>query len=80
MTDTLCRSGIIKMKYNIELTKNQLIAALAAFQLFSEDYKDHWTGVNPNFKKGVDQTVKKMEKEYNKHLPIVLCINGRKVS
>ena len=59
-------SGTIDMKHNIELTTNQLMAAIAAFEVFTKDYENNWDGIDPNFKKGVDQTVKKLKKEYKK--------------
>ena len=65
-TRFLSVSGTIDMKHNIELTTNQLMAAVAVFELFTKDYPNNWDGIDPNFKKGVDQTENKLKKEFNK--------------
>ena len=59
-------SGTIDMKHNIELTTNQLMAAIVALELFNEDYQNNWDDIDPNFKKGVDQTENKLKKEFKK--------------
>jgi hypothetical protein len=55
-----------KTKYCIELTKAQLFATCCVFELFSKDYENDWDGINSDFKKGVDQTAKKLKKELKK--------------
>ena len=54
----------------VNLTQNQLIATLTALELFLEDCeRDENNGgnpIDPSFKKGVEQTIKKLEKEYHK--------------
>lgn len=55
-----------KTKYYIELTKMQLSGTCCVFELFSKDYENNWDGIDPDFKKGVDQTAKKLKKELKK--------------
>lgn len=54
----------------ITLTENQIIATLTALELFLEDSEreEHHGSppIDPSFKKGIEQTIKKLEKEHKK--------------
>lgn len=54
----------------VNLSQNQLIATVTALELFLEDCEreeHHGSNpIDPSFKKGVEQTIKKLEKEYKK--------------
>lgn len=54
----------------VNLSQTQLIATLTALELFLEDcenVENHGGDpIDSSFKKGVDQTIKKFNKEYNK--------------
>jgi seryl-tRNA(Sec) selenium transferase len=58
------------MKHSLELNKNQLVATLCALELFLEDCEreEHHGSdpIDPSFKKGVEQTINKLNKEYKK--------------